>query len=62
MPHAKAKHVFCVAEELLKTATHTSRLSLAKTQAAWLMFTAFVSLGAFAGGVSSCSRLCCLFV
>jgi hypothetical protein len=37
--------IFVAAEDLLKTATHSSRLAHARTQAAWMLLSAFVTLG-----------------
>ncbi|XP_059611858.1 HEAT repeat-containing protein 5B isoform X2 [Phlebotomus argentipes] len=46
IPHTKGKVVFNTAEELLRTASQNSRLSLARTQAGWLLIGAIMTLGA----------------
>ncbi|XP_074651872.1 HEAT repeat-containing protein 5B-like [Tubulanus polymorphus] len=45
IPHAKGKQIFAIAEELLRTATQNSRLSLQRTQAGWLLLGALMTLG-----------------
>ncbi|XP_030052254.1 HEAT repeat-containing protein 5B [Microcaecilia unicolor] len=45
IPHAKGKMVVSIAEDLLRTASQNSRLSLPRTQAGWLLFGALMTLG-----------------
>eukprot|EP00062_Callorhinchus_milii_P000008 gi/632933650/ref/XP_007887784.1/ PREDICTED: HEAT repeat-containing protein 5B isoform X2 [Callorhinchus milii] len=45
IPHAKGKMVVSIAEDLLRTASQNSRLSLQRTQAGWLLLGALMSLG-----------------
>ncbi|CAH1791410.1 unnamed protein product [Owenia fusiformis] len=45
IPHAKGKQIFGIAEELLRTASQNSRLSLQRTMSGWLLLGAFMSLG-----------------
>ena len=45
IPHAKGKQIFNVAEDLLRTATQNSRLSLQRTQSGWLLLGALMTLG-----------------
>lgn len=45
IPHAKGKQLFTLAEELLRTASQNSRLSLQRTQSGWLLFGALMTLG-----------------
>ncbi|XP_015428057.1 PREDICTED: HEAT repeat-containing protein 5B [Myotis davidii] len=45
IPHAKGKMVVSIAEDLLRTATQNSRLSLQRTQAGWLLLGALMTLG-----------------
>ena len=44
--------IFSIAEELLRTATQNSRLSLQRTQAGWLLLGALMTLGQY------CVTLC----
>ncbi|WAR19304.1 HTR5B-like protein [Mya arenaria] len=46
IPHAKGKQIFNIAEELLRTASQNSRLSLQRTQSGWLLLGALMTLGA----------------
>lgn len=45
IPHTKGKVVFNTAEELLRTASQNSRLSLSRTQAGWLLIGSIMTLG-----------------
>ncbi|XP_071161425.1 HEAT repeat-containing protein 5B-like isoform X1 [Mytilus edulis] len=45
IPHAKGKQLFNLAEELLRTASQNSRLSLQRTQSGWLLFGSLMTLG-----------------
>lgn len=45
IPHTKGKIVFNTAEELLRSASQNSRLSLNRTQAGWLLIGAIMTLG-----------------
>ncbi|XP_075460763.1 HEAT repeat-containing protein 5B-like isoform X2 [Ascaphus truei] len=45
IPHAKGKMVVSIAEDLLRTASQNSRLSLQRTQAGWLLLGALMTLG-----------------
>ncbi|XP_060553128.1 HEAT repeat-containing protein 5B-like isoform X2 [Ruditapes philippinarum] len=45
IPHAKGKQIFNIAEELLRTASQNSRLSLQRTQSGWLLLGALMTLG-----------------
>ncbi|XP_076321914.1 HEAT repeat-containing protein 5B isoform X4 [Tachypleus tridentatus] len=45
IPHSKGKIIFNVAEDLLRTASQNSRLSVQRTQAGWLMIGAVMTLG-----------------
>lgn len=45
VPHTKGKIVFNTAEELLRSASQNSRLSLNRTQAGWLLIGAIMALG-----------------
>ncbi|XP_071454591.1 HEAT repeat-containing protein 5B [Hetaerina americana] len=45
IPHTKGKVVFNTGEELLRSASQNSRLSLARTQTGWLLMGAVASLG-----------------
>ncbi|XP_067680006.1 HEAT repeat-containing protein 5B-like isoform X1 [Haliotis asinina] len=45
IPHAKGKQIFTIAEELLRTASQNSRLSLQRTQSGWLLLGALMTLG-----------------
>eukprot|EP00058_Branchiostoma_floridae_P024642 XP_002610132.1 hypothetical protein BRAFLDRAFT_121581 [Branchiostoma floridae] len=45
IPHSKGKLVFSIAEELLRTATQNSRMSMQRTQAGWLLLGALMTLG-----------------
>ena len=44
IPHNKGKLVFNIAEEMLRSTTHNSRLSLQKISAGWLMVGAVITL------------------
>lgn len=41
------QQIFCIAEELLRTASQNSRLSLQRTQSGWLLLGALMTLGEF---------------
>jgi len=41
------QQIFDIAEELLRTASQTSRLTLAKTQGAWLLLSSMMCLGTY---------------
>ncbi|XP_063774046.1 HEAT repeat-containing protein 5B isoform X2 [Pseudophryne corroboree] len=45
IPHSKGKMVVSIAEDLLRTASQNSRLSLQRTQAGWLLLGALMTLG-----------------
>ncbi|XP_073829450.1 HEAT repeat-containing protein 5B-like isoform X2 [Musca autumnalis] len=45
IPHTKGKVVFNAAEELLRSASQNSRMSLNRTQAGWLLIGAIMTLG-----------------
>ncbi|XP_033734296.1 HEAT repeat-containing protein 5B-like isoform X1 [Pecten maximus] len=45
IPHGKGKHLFSIAEELLRTASQNSRLSLQRTQSGWLLLGSLMTLG-----------------
>ncbi|KAL1493305.1 hypothetical protein ABEB36_011384 [Hypothenemus hampei] len=45
IPHTKGKIIFNTAEELLRSASQNSRLSLARTNAGWLLVGAVAALG-----------------
>ncbi|KAJ3613171.1 hypothetical protein NHX12_019423 [Muraenolepis orangiensis] len=45
LPHSKAKLVLGVAEDLLRSASQNSRLSLQRTQAGWLLLSSVCTLG-----------------
>lgn len=45
VPHTKGKIIFNVAEELLRSASQNSRLSLNRTEAGWLLIGAITTLG-----------------
>lgn len=45
VPHTKGKVIFNTAEELLRSASQNSRLSLARTSAGWLLVGAVAALG-----------------
>lgn len=45
IPHNKAKLIFNIAEDLLRTASQNSRLSMPRTQAGWQLMGAMLSLG-----------------
>ena len=45
IPHVKGKVVFNIAEELLRSASQNSRLSLNRTQAGWLIIGSIMTLG-----------------
>ncbi|XP_060939458.1 HEAT repeat-containing protein 5A [Limanda limanda] len=45
IPHSKGKAVLSLAEELLRSASHSSRLSLQRTQAGWLLLCSLITLG-----------------
>lgn len=47
VPHTKGKIIFNTAEELLRSASQNSRLSLNRTQAGWLLIGAIMTLGSF---------------
>lgn len=46
IPHAKGKQIFGLAEDLLRTASQNSRMSLHRTQAGWLILGGIMTLGA----------------
>ena len=46
IPHVRGKVVFNIAEELLRSASQNSRLSLHRTQAGWLIIGSVMTLGA----------------
>ncbi|XP_031336319.1 HEAT repeat-containing protein 5B-like [Photinus pyralis] len=45
VPHTKGKVIFNTAEELLRSASQNSRLSINRTQAGWLLIGAIMTLG-----------------
>ncbi|XP_008312892.1 HEAT repeat-containing protein 5A isoform X2 [Cynoglossus semilaevis] len=45
IPHTKGKAVLALAEELLRSASQNSRISLQRTQAGWLLISALITLG-----------------
>ncbi|XP_061173824.1 HEAT repeat-containing protein 5B-like isoform X2 [Saccostrea echinata] len=45
IPHAKGKQLFNLSEELLRTASQNSRLSLQRTQSGWLLLGSLMTLG-----------------
>ncbi|XP_077993059.1 HEAT repeat-containing protein 5B-like [Glandiceps talaboti] len=45
IPHAKGKAIFSIGEDLLRTASQNSRMSLHRTQAGWLILGAVMTLG-----------------
>ncbi|KAJ7990914.1 hypothetical protein DPEC_G00291830 [Dallia pectoralis] len=45
IPHAKGKVVMTVAEDLLRSATQNSRISIQRTQAGWLLLSSLCTLG-----------------
>lgn len=45
VPHTKGKIIFNTAEELLRTASQNSRLSLNRTQAGWILIGSIMTLG-----------------
>lgn len=45
IPHTKGKIIFNTAEELLRTASQNSRLSLNRTQSGWLLIGSIMTLG-----------------
>ncbi|KAK4872023.1 hypothetical protein RN001_016147 [Aquatica leii] len=45
VPHTKGKIIFNTAEELLRSASQNSRLSINRTQAGWLLIGAIMTLG-----------------
>uniref|UniRef100_A0A667YKR9 HEAT repeat-containing protein 5A n=1 Tax=Myripristis murdjan TaxID=586833 RepID=A0A667YKR9_9TELE len=45
IPHTKGKVVLGLAEDLLRSATQNSRISLQRTQAGWLLVSALITLG-----------------
>ncbi|XP_055609550.1 HEAT repeat-containing protein 5B isoform X4 [Uranotaenia lowii] len=45
IPHTRGKVIFNTAEELLRTASQNSRLSLNRTQAGWLLIGSIMTLG-----------------
>lgn len=47
IPHTKGKIVFNIAEELLRSASQNSRLSLNRTQAGWLLIGSIMTLGTY---------------
>ncbi|KAI6188999.1 HEAT repeat-containing protein 5B [Aphelenchoides besseyi] len=46
IPFQKTKQVFNIADELIRTATQSSRLTLSKIQAGWMLITSVISMGA----------------
>jgi hypothetical protein len=46
IPRSRGKQIFQIAEELLRTASQNSRLSLQRTQSGWLLLGALMTLGA----------------
>ncbi|XP_042908893.1 HEAT repeat-containing protein 5B [Parasteatoda tepidariorum] len=46
IPHNRGKVIFNIAEDLLRSASQNSRLSLQRTQAGWLMIGSVMTLGA----------------
>ncbi|PIK54390.1 putative HEAT repeat-containing protein 5B, partial [Apostichopus japonicus] len=45
IPHTKGKQIFGLAEDLLRTASQNSRMSLHRTQASWLILGGIMTLG-----------------
>ncbi|XP_058470663.1 HEAT repeat-containing protein 5A isoform X2 [Solea solea] len=45
IPHTKGKVVLALAEQLLRSASHSSRMSVQRTQAGWMLVSALVTLG-----------------
>ncbi|XP_062433895.1 HEAT repeat-containing protein 5A isoform X3 [Rhea pennata] len=45
IPHGKGKVIMTVAEDLLRSASQNSRISLQRTQAGWLLIAALMTLG-----------------
>lgn len=45
IPHMRGKVLFNIAEELLRSASQNSRLSLHRTQAGWLIIGSIMTLG-----------------
>ena len=45
MPHSKGKLIFCVAEDLLRSASQNSRLSQQRTQSGWQLIGSIMTLG-----------------
>lgn len=45
IPHSKGKMIFNIAEDLLRSASQNSRLSLPRTQAGWLLVGSVMTLG-----------------
>ncbi|KAM4625645.1 HEAT repeat-containing protein 5A [Polymixia lowei] len=45
IPHSKGKMVLGLAEDLLRSASQNSRISLQRTQAGWLLISALITLG-----------------
>lgn len=45
MPHSKSKLIFCVAEDLLRSASQNSRLSQQRTQSGWQLIGSIMTLG-----------------
>ena len=53
IPHNRGKVVFNTAEELLRSASQTTRLAVQRTQAGWLLIGAVMTMGAFSFGSDS---------
>ncbi|XP_044231866.1 HEAT repeat-containing protein 5A isoform X2 [Thunnus albacares] len=45
IPHTKGKVVLCLAEDLLRSASQNSRISLQRTQAGWMLVSSLITLG-----------------
>ncbi|XP_035264148.1 HEAT repeat-containing protein 5A isoform X10 [Anguilla anguilla] len=45
IPHAKGKVVMALSEDLLRSATQNSRISIQRTQGGWLLLSALITLG-----------------
>lgn len=45
IPHSKSKLIFCVAEDLLRSASQNSRLSQQRTQSGWQLIGSIMTLG-----------------
>ncbi|XP_035465938.2 HEAT repeat-containing protein 5A isoform X2 [Scophthalmus maximus] len=45
LPHTKGKAVLVLAEDLLRSASQSSRISLQRTQAGWLLVSSLITLG-----------------